>query len=105
LNIILYQQLLLGRVVLKKYYNFLWQSFPQDHLETLNRICRLVRVADSLVDTVVSSPTPDEGNQKILNICVLSIDKDNVLIEFSQLIEKIIDNPKLSTMMKIFRRG
>ena len=91
--------------MLKKYYNFLWQSFPQDHLTTLGRFCKIARVGDDLVDSIVSSATSDDGNQKILNICVLSIDKDNVLIEFSHLIEKIIDNPKLLTIMKIFKNG
>ena len=95
----------LGCLVLKKYYNFLWQSFPQDHLTTLGRFSKIVRLPDDLVDSVVSSSTSDDGNQKILNICALSIDKDRVLIEFSDLVNKIIDNPKLSTMMKVFKKG
>ena len=94
----------IGRLVLKKYYNFLWQSFPQDHLTTLGRFCKIVTLSDHSVDAVVSS-TSDDGNQKILNICVLAIDKDRVLIEFSDLVNRIIDNPKLSTMMKVFKKG
>ena len=97
--------LFLGRCVLKKYYNFLWQSFPQDHLTTLSRFSKMVRLNDGTINTVASSPTSDEGNQKILNICIVAIDKDKILLEFSHLIDRIIDNPKLSTMMKIFKNG
>ena len=96
----------LGRCVLKKYYNFLWQSFPQDHLTTLSRFLKLIRqLRDTTIDAIASSSTSDEGNQKILNICILSIDKDMILLEFSGLIDKIIDNPKLCTIMKIFKNG
>ena len=91
--------------MLKKYYNVLWQNFPQDHLETLGRISKLARLADHMVDAIVSSSTSDEGNQKILNICVLSIDKNNLLLEFADLIDNIINNPKLSIMMRVFKNG
>ena len=95
----------LGRCVLKKYYNFLWQSFPQDHSVTLGRFTKVVNLAKNLVDSIASSQTSDEGNRKILNICILSIDRDNLLLEFSLVIDKIIDNPKLSVIMKIFKNG
>ena len=95
----------LGRRVLKKYYNFLWRSFPQDHLVTLGRFTKLVNLTSNLVDSVVSSQTSEEGNRKILNICVLSIDRDNLLLEFSLLIVKIIDNPKLSIILRVFKNG
>lgn len=97
--------LYVGCCVLKKYYNFLWQNFPQDHLTTLSRFCKMVQLSDGMINNIASSPTSDEGNQKILNICIVAVDKDTILLEFSDLINRIIDNPKLSTMMKIFKNG
>lgn len=92
-------------MVLKRYYNFLWKNFPQDHLVSLGRFCKLVPLSDDIVDLIVSSSSPDEGNQKLLNICVVTIVKDKALLTFCDLVDKIIDNPKLSKIMKIFRDG
>ena len=95
----------LGRLVLKRYYNFLWKNFPQDHLVSLGRLCKLVPLSDDVVDDIVSSSSSEEGNQKLLNICVVMIETDESLPRFCNLVDKIIDNPKLSKMMKIFRDG
>ena len=95
----------IGRMVLKRYYNFLWKNFPQDHLVSLGRFCKLVPLSDDIVDMIVSSSSPEEGNQKLLNICVITVDKDKALLTFCDIVHKIIDNPKLSKIMKIFRDG
>ena len=94
-----------GRMVLKRYYNFLWKNFPQDHLVSLGRFCKLVPLSDDVVDLIVSSSSPEEANQKLLNICVVTIEKDKALLSFCDIVDKIIDNPKLSKMMKIFKDG
>ena len=90
-------------MVLKRYYNFLWKNFPQDHLVSLGRFCKLVPLSDDIVDMIVSSSSPEEGHQKLLNICVITIEKDKALLTFCDIVDKIIDNPKLSKIMKIFR--
>ena len=95
---------IVGRLLLKRYYNFLWKNFPQDHLVSLGRFCKLVPLSDDVVDIIVSS-SPDEGNQKLLNICVVTIENDKSLPRFCSLVEHIIDNPKLSQLLKIFRDG
>ena len=92
-------------MVLKRYYNFLWKNFPQDHLVSLGRFCKLVPLSDDVVDMTVSSSSPEDGNQKLLNICVITIEKDKALLTFCDIVDKIIDNPKLSKIMKIFRDG
>ena len=51
------------------------------------------------------SSSPDEGNQKLLNVHVITIDNDKSLPRFCSLVEQIIDKPKLSQLMKIFRDG
>ena len=71
---------------------------------SLGRFCKLVPLSDDVVDIIVSS-SPDEGNQKLLNICVVTVDNDKSLPRFCSLVEQIIDNPKLSQLMKIFRDG
>ena len=71
---------------------------------SLGRVCNLAPLSDDAVDITVSS-SPDEGNQKLLNVCVITIDNDKSLPRFCSLVEQIIDKPKLSQLMKIFRDG
>ena len=41
----------------------------------------------------------------MLDIATIGISKDRTLMEFCYLVEEIIDNPKLSKIMKVFRNG
>ena len=71
---------------------------------SLGRLCKLVPLSDDVVDIIVSS-SPSEGNQKLLNICMVTIENNKCLPRFCSLVEQIIDNPKLSQLLKIFREG
>lgn len=95
-----------GRIVLKKYYNFLWKSFPEDHLIAYRRFSgTITQLDDDLTNSIVSAPTPERGNQIMLDIAMIGVSKDKTLMEFYYLVEEIIDNPKLSKIMKVFRNG
>ena len=74
-------------------------------MTTFGRFTKLIPLNDETADAVITAPTPEEGNQHILNICVIGVNKDKTLIEFYYLVEKLVDNPKLSTIMKVFKNG
>ena len=74
-------------------------------MTTFGRFTKLIPLNDERADAVISAPTPEEGNQLILNICVVGVNKDKTLMEFCYLVEKLVDNPKLSTIMKVFKNG
>ena len=60
---------------------------------------------DKIKRTIMSTGSPEEGNQTILDIVILGINKDKILIQFYDLVERLIDNPKLSKIMKVFKQG
>ena len=90
--------------MLMKYYNFLWRSFPQDHMISFDRFSKIVPVKETASDAIASK-TSEEGNQVILDICIGIIDKDQDLEDFYHLVERIIDNPKLSKIMEVLKNG
>ena len=95
-----------GRILLMKYYNFLLSSFPRDHLISFDRLNKAVPIKDSeIVSTIVSSSDSKKTNRLILNITLNVIDKDQDLREFYLLVDRIIDNPKLSKILNVFRNG
>jgi len=94
-----------GRILLMKYYNFLWQSFPQDHMITLERLNKIITLKDDIIDTVVSSTNSEKGNKMILNISLHVLDADEDLRQFYLLVERIISNPKLSKIISVFKNG
>ena len=87
-----------------KYYNFLWRSFPQDHVISFDRLNKIVPLKEGTADSILPK-TPEEGNQEILDISITIIDKDQDLQEFYFVVDKIIDNPKLSKIMKVLKNG
>lgn len=93
-----------GRILLRKYYNFLWRSFPKDHLITHVKFAELFKLDKDLHDDIIAA-APEKGNRMILDICVIGICRDVALIEYCSIVEKLINNPKLSKIMKVFKNG
>ena len=94
-----------GRMVLKKYYNFLWRSLSKNHLQTLERFSSVGNITDEMTSAIMSADTPEEGNRLMLHIAMVGVNKDVLLIQFYHLWEKLIDNPKLSKIVKVFKLG
>ena len=84
-----------GRTMLHSYYDTLWQSFPQDHLITLSRLCDFLPVGERLVETIALYPTSehDVANRRILNAALSNVKRDNELLGFCLLVEKLIASP------------
>ena len=91
--------------MLHKYYDMLWQSFPQDHLITLSRLCDLLPVDEGLVETIVSYSSSDMANKRILNAALSNLKNDSELLGFSVLVEKLINNPEKTKMIESLRHG
>ena len=93
-----------GRILLRKYYNFLWRSFPEDHVTTHTKFSKIFNLDKDLHDDIIAA-TPEKGNRMMLDICTLGITKDVALIEYCNILEKFIVNPKLSKIMEVFKNG
>jgi len=95
----------LGRAMLHKYYDMLWQSFPQDHLITLSRLCDLLPVDEGLVETIVSYSSADMANKRILNAALSNFKDDRELLGFSLLIERLTETSGNLKMIEKFKSG
>ena len=91
--------------ILKKHYHVLWRSFPDDHMITLSTLCGLITVHNEAIEAITSSSTPEEGNQGILNYIIYITNGDQHMNAFCELMAKLIDNPKLSRVISILKKG
>ena len=93
--------------MLHSHYDTLWQSFPQDHLITLSRLCDLLPVDERLVETIALYPTTDQdvANRRILNAALSNVKLDSELLGFCMLVEKLIENPEESKIIVKLRSG
>ena len=93
--------------MLHSYYDTLWQSFPQDHLITLSRLCNFLPVEERLVETVALYPTSrhDVANRRILNAALSNVKRDNELLGFCVLIEKLIADPDKAKTVENLKSG
>ena len=93
--------------MLHSHYDTLWQSFPKDHLITLSRLCNLLPVDEGLVETIALYPISDHdvANRRVLNAALSNVKRDNELLGFCVLVEKLIENPDKAKMMEKLRSG
>ena len=96
-----------GRTMLYSYYDTLSQSFPQDHLITLSRLCNLLPVEERLVETIAHYPTSDHdvANKRILNAALSNVKRDSELLGFCALVEKLIEDPGKARMIEKLKNG
>ena len=103
-SMLYYVYMYVGRILLMKYYNFLWRSFPKDHITTHVKFYELFKLDKDLHDDIIAA-APEKGNRIMLDICTIGICRDVALIEYCGILEKFIVNPKLSKIMKVFKNG
>ena len=72
---------------------------------SFDRFNKMIPLNAGIADTIVSSTNSEEGNRLILGISLRIIDTDQDLREFYILVSRIIDNPKLSKIMNVFKSG
>ena len=94
-----------GLVVIKKYCNFFWKSFPNDYSVTLARFCEASSRKPEENENIAICPNLEMGNLKILTLCMAGLDKDDALMIFGAIMKDMIDNPKLSKIFDVFKQG
>ena len=94
-----------GVVVFKKYCNFFWKSFPKDYSVTLARFCEASSKKIDSDDNIATCPSLEIGNMKIKFLCMSGVESDDDLLTFGDIMEEIIDNPKLSKIVEVFKEG
>ena len=96
----------IGSEVLKKYYHRIYHSFPSDHMITLGKLVQLGYVInDDAVDWISTAPTSIIGNQRVLDFVILSIKGEDSLLEFCDILEKLIEHPALLKLVESLRNG
>ena len=99
-----------GVVTLKKHYNNLWISLPEDHKITLQRFydIEMYKIPDEVVDQIISSTNSQWSNRKILNGLISATENDNQLLGLSFLIEMLVTGGVLISdcpNIELFRNG
>jgi len=94
-----------GFVVVKKYCNFFWKSFPKDYSVTLTRFCEASSRKPEDNENIATCPNLEVGNLKILTLCMAGLRKDDDLLIFGAIMKDMIDNPKLSKILDVFKQG
>ena len=79
--------------MLEKHYNSLLKSLPQNYMVTLVQLCQneILEIRDQIVDVVVSCPTFEDANRKILDLLIGSIKTDQNFMMFCDLLETLVN--------------
>ena len=97
--------ILTGVATLKKHYNHLWMTLPEDHMITLER---LRKIYDKLADDIVSYTNSQWSNNLIFDVLISLTKNDNQLLGLSFLIERVATGGVLVSdcpNIESFRKG
>ena len=83
----------------------MWKNFPKDYSVTLSRFYKECPNTSKRNERIETCSNPEIGNLKIFSMCLVPVQKDNDLLIFCDIVEGIIDNPKLSKIMQVLRKG
>jgi len=91
--------------MLKKHYNALWWSFPNDYMKTLTELCELTELGEGTIEMITSQPTPDHSNRAMLDVVIYILRGEQYLMEFCNIMEQFINNKRLSKIVNQLRNG
>ena len=74
-------------------------------MKTLTQLCGLTDVDETVIDMVISQPTSDHSNRTMLDIIIYVLKGEQHLMEFCNLMEKFINNTRLSKIVDQLRNG
>jgi len=60
---------------------------------TLGRLSQTTELSDQTVDQVISCSSSKESNGKILDYLIMTVKKDNGLLDFCSTLEKLLETP------------
>ena len=91
--------------VLKKNFVELCRCLPKDHVETIKRLKRRVRVGDRLKHDLDLLPSIDERNGMILAIMLGPLHSDVQVLTFCDVLEDVVDNSTSKKFIHKLRSG
>ena len=72
---------------------------------TLGKLVQIGNVNDEAIDWISTAPTATIGNQRVLDFVILSIKGEDTLLEFCDILEKLIEHPALLKLVESLRNG
>ena len=72
---------------------------------TLGKLVQLGNVHDEAIDWISTASTATIGNQRVLDFIILSIKGEESLLEFCDVLEKLIEHPALLKLVENLRNG
>ena len=69
------------------------------------KLISIIKLDDKISNEIISATSSERGNQIMLDLVTIGVNKDKTLMEFYYLISQLIDNPKLLKIMKVFKNG
>ena len=89
-NITYILMMVLGLAALKKYYPFLIENLPYNHLVSLLRLQDVAIIPEEIVDTIVPSSSAEIGNKMIINYLIGLIHTEEHIITFCYFVERML---------------
>jgi len=95
-----------GIAIFKKHYCNLLKSLPDNYLITLEKLCQcqIVSISNQIVNDIVSSPTFEDANKKILVFLIGCIKADQHILTFCDIMETIV-NKDMEAVVHSLRDG
>jgi len=78
-------------------------NMPKDYRKTVRELRRFL--TDDEASTIMASPDYLTANEKILTIVMMNAMKHGGPLAMSEILESVTDAPRLTRMMKMFRRS
>ena len=86
--------IVLGIIALKKHYYNLLKSLPDNFMITMEKLCQSKSLdidCSKAVDELLSCPSSEDANRKILDMLIDGIEKDRHFFALCVLMEALVD--------------
>jgi len=94
---------LLGVAVLKKHYYNLLKSLPDNYMVTMEKLCqyKILQIHGPTVNAIVSCPTFEDANKKILDFLIGCIKKDQHFLIICDVLETLVNKDMMAVVHTI----
>ena len=72
---------------------------------TLGKLTQLGHVNEEALEWISTAPTATVGNQRALDFVIISIKGEDSLLDFCDMLEKLIEHPALLKLVQSLRNG
>ena len=91
--------------VLKKYYNVILESLPDDHTASISLLSENAPVDEGFFSEILATTDYREANCRILNAMILMIKEDRNIIGFCKLVAMLVGSKRFSKEILEFEAG